>query len=469
MGPKANSRRSQSQRRPLVEDTLPTSPIPAAATTVAEDSIQPSNKRQAEDSAEDSTSSDHSDFWQTAQSRRTARTARRAAKESRLASQLALQDPTQDVPMTSSSSASSSAPVESLPSTSSEVSSEDHLNEIQRQYVANAMLIARSLSPEQLQKRTRQLSDQLSAIDTTDQATDHSTSAEAAALRLANRIPKKNKKRARLTIVTSPPQDSDDPAAESSSQAPAISGTSLSNSAPADTDVSASSSDFPTVEPQKSNFNPYTSMTYPLLKGVITRAMVLKVTHLLETYNCPFKPIDCVPPETRSRFLSLLKRAYPMDEVKRNECNDWQLWSAERFCKELKAAVPNVTQAQARVSVIVSDSAVVPLKPTPEPDFKKFYVSRVSDQTTPRESNLIETLLDTGSLAGNFVLRQVVNDLNLQADIITKTCTSTVCSGLDNQCYDLTSTILLKLSYFCSIINNYASFEVQAFIVETVL
>lgn len=312
MGPKVNSRRSQ--RRPHVEDPLPTSSLPAAATTVDEASIQPS---QAEDAAEDSSSSDHSDFWQTAQSRRTARIARRAAKESRLASQLALQDPTQDVPMTSSSSASFSARVESLPSTSvesstsSEVSSDDHLTEIQRQYVANAMLMARSLSPEQLQKRTRQLSDQLSAIDTTDQATDHSTSStEAAALRLANRIPKKSKKRARLTIVTSPPQDSDDPAAESSSQAPAISSTSLSDSASVVADVSASSSDLPTVEPQKSNFNPYTSMTYPLLKGVITRAMVLKVTHLLETYNCPFKPIDCVPPETRSRFLSLLKRAY---------------------------------------------------------------------------------------------------------------------------------------------------------------
>ena len=106
------------------------------------------------------------------------------------------------------------------------------------------------------------------------------------------------------------------------------------------------------------------------------------------------------------------------------------------------------------------------MKPTPEPDFKKFYVSRVSDQTTPRESNLIETLLDTGSLAGNFVLRQVVNDLNLQADIITKTCTSTVCSALDNRCYDLTTTIPLKISYFCSIINNYASFKIQVFIID---
>jgi hypothetical protein len=53
---------------------------------------------------------------------------------------------------------------------------------------------------------------------------------KAAALRLADRIPKKSKKRARLTIVSSPLQDSDDPAAETSSQAPAISSTLLSDS-----------------------------------------------------------------------------------------------------------------------------------------------------------------------------------------------------------------------------------------------
>jgi hypothetical protein len=230
MGPKVNSRRSQ--RRPPTEDILPTSSIPAAASTVAEDSIQSSNSRQAEDPAEDSSSSDHSDFWQTAQSRCTAKTARRAAEESRSVSLLTLQDPTQDVPMTftssasfsapvesllstsvesSSSSASSSAPVESLlstsveSSTSSEVSFDDHLNEIQRQYVANAMLMARSLSLDQLQKRTRHLSDQLSAIETTDQATDHSTSSISS------------------TSLSDSSASAFTDAAESSSRAPAIS------------------------------------------------------------------------------------------------------------------------------------------------------------------------------------------------------------------------------------------------------
>ena len=38
------------------------------------------------------------------------------------------------------------------------------------------------------------------------------------------------------------------------------------------------------------------------------------------------------------------------------------------------------------------------------------------------KNNRIETLLDTGSLAGNFVLRRVVDDLNLVCDIGTKSC-----------------------------------------------
>lgn len=78
----------------------------------------------------------------------------------------------------------------------------------------------------------------------------------------------------------------------------------------------------------------------------------------------------------------------------------------------------------------------------------------------------MKTLIDTGSLAGNFVLRSVVNDLNLHKDIITTFCASTVCSGLDNSCYNLNSTIILKLSYFCSVLNKYASFEIQAIIFD---
>ena len=68
--------------------------------------------------------------------------------------------------------------------------------------------------------------------------------------------------------------------------------------------------------------------------------------------------------------------------------------------------------------------------------------------------------------AGNFVLRQVVVDLCLTSDVITSLVPVTVCSGLDNHCIDIYGSITLKLSYFCSILNNYASFEIQALILE---
>ena len=97
------------------------------------------------------------------------------------------------------------------------------------------------------------------------------------------------------------------------------------------------------------NFNPYIDRVQPFLKGVITRAAVIKATHILQQHNCPFRPVSLVPPEEWASFLSLLKRGYSMDEVKRNECNDWQSWSISRFCEELKEAVPNVTEAQAQI------------------------------------------------------------------------------------------------------------------------
>ena len=38
--------------------------------------------------------------------------------------------------------------------------------------------------------------------------------------------------------------------------------------------------------------------------------------------------------------------------------------------------------------------------------------------------------------------------------------TSTICSGLDNSCYSMNTTIMLKLSYFCSVQD--VSFIIQA-------
>ena len=129
----------------------------------------------------------------------------------------------------------------------------------------------------------------------------------------------------------------------------------------------------------------------------------------------------------------------------------------------------NNAQAQKRqskllASLVCSECTLTP--PDPVSHFVSFYVSRVLDQNIVQQRNKVEVLMDTGALAGNFVLRHVVVDLCLTSDVITSLVPVTVCSGLDNHCIDIYDSITLKLSYFCSILNNYASFGIQALILE---
>ena len=81
----------------------------------------------------------------------------------------------------------------------------------------------------------------------------------------------------------------------------------------------------------------------------------------------------------------------------------------------------------------------------------------------------VPTLLDTGSLAGNFVDYKILVDNHLDHHIISSTCSSTVCSGLDNSYYELKQSITLTLSYFCSHKNKFAPFNVDAFILKNSL
>ena len=332
-----------------------------------------SDDTQIEDDA-----SDQSDFWANDDVRLAARIARQAIRPSRLQAQATalLSESSQDsisVPASenfdshlSSASADCSTSVESLSSPSCEsfpapvdvTSDVDQLTDEQRQYIAHAKLMARSLPAEELQKRLLHMSDQLRSLVRMDDLIGYSPSStsslESTTSLLASRLPKKNKKkekRARLTIVSRALPASADTDVTSSPPASAVTDTPLSSPVPSKVDSSTvvSSDHSLAILPHVGNFNPYTDRTIPLLKGTISRALVIKVTHLLQTYLCPFTPVDCVPPDSRSRFLSLLKRRYSMDEVKRNECNDWQTWSVERFCTELNEAVPNVTEAQAQI------------------------------------------------------------------------------------------------------------------------
>ena len=58
----------------------------------------------------------------------------------------------------------------------------------------------------------------------------------------------------------------------------------------------------------------------------------------------------------------------------------------------------------------------------------------------------VNVLLDTGSLAGDFVSDRLVNDLGLSPFVLVSTPKS-VCSGFNNQCVDLHRTLQLSVFF----------------------
>ena len=59
----------------------------------------------------------------------------------------------------------------------------------------------------------------------------------------------------------------------------------------------------------------------------------------------------------------------------------------------------------------------------------------VSQEEAKGSINL-NALLDTGCLAGDFVVRRIVDRFNIKP-VINSTAKLSVCSGLDNTCYDI--------------------------------
>jgi hypothetical protein len=83
---------------------------------------------------------------------------------------------------------------------------------------------------------------------------------------------------------------------------------------------------------------------------------------------------------------------------------------------------------------------------TIESDLIPLFLSSVSQQSQPENQNRVFALLDTGSLAGNFIASNVVEKLNLN-DYMNRSSKKlcSVCSGLDNHCHDISDTIELTL------------------------
>jgi hypothetical protein len=76
----------------------------------------------------------------------------------------------------------------------------------------------------------------------------------------------------------------------------------------------------------------------------------------------------------------------------------------------------------------------------------------------------VEALLDTGSLAGDFLSQLLVDKYNLNCIPVVNH--SLVYSGLNNNCVDLSKTVSLTVSYINQLSNEINSFDINAFILK---
>ena len=88
-----------------------------------------------------------------------------------------------------------------------------------------------------------------------------------------------------------------------------------------------------------------------------------------------------------------------------------------------------------------------------------------SQETDTMEKRLVEAVLDTGNHASDFVASRIIKKLNLRKYIIESN-SKTVCSGLDNACYDTSKSMQLLVSYFDELSNKYDVFEIAAVVLE---
>ena len=75
----------------------------------------------------------------------------------------------------------------------------------------------------------------------------------------------------------------------------------------------------------------------------------------------------------------------------------------------------------------------------------------------------LDALLDTGCLAGDFLARRVVDRFNIKP-VINSAAKLSVCSGLDNTCYDISRSVIVSVNYFNERLNKLSSFENKAII-----
>ena len=103
-----------------------------------------------------------------------------------------------------------------------------------------------------------------------------------------------------------------------------------------------------------------------------------------------------------------------------------------------------------------------PSSPVIDSNLLSVTFSSFSKQTSVKTR--VEALLDTGSLAGDFVSEKTVNKFNF-----TPTQTNsqlTVCSGLDNTCHNLNTKLDLGVTFHNELLNNNDTFDISAVILK---
>ena len=112
-------------------------------------------------------------------------------------------------------------------------------------------------------------------------------------------------------------------------------------------------------------------------------------------------------------------------------------------------------------------STILPIKLhiATSPNLLQVVLTLVSHEEAKGSINL-DALLDTGCLAGDYVARRIVDKYNIKP-VIHSTAKLSVCSGLDNTCYDISKSVIISVNYFNERLNNINTFEIKAIILDT--
>ena len=110
---------------------------------------------------------------------------------------------------------------------------------------------------------------------------------------------------------------------------------------------------------------------------------------------------------------------------------------------------------------ILPDELSIPTSPNLISVFLTF-----SSQAETQGRINVEGLLDTDYLAGDFVARRIVERNNIQP-ILQSTAKISVCSGLDNTCYDMSKSVMISVNFFNERVNNMNTFDIKAIILDS--